>query len=61
MRWGNVNELILQNAEDLCNLIKEKIKIQKKDIGFIEGADHSYHGKEEALSNEIKEFIKNIK
>lgn len=61
MRWGNVNELILQNAEDLCNLIKEKIKIQKKDIDFIEGADHSYHGKEEVLANEIKEFLKNIK
>ena len=26
MRWGNVNEMILQNAEDLVNMINDIIK-----------------------------------
>ena len=60
MRWGNDRELIIQRADELCDMIKEKIHNEFLDIGFIDGANHSYTGKEEILANEIKEFIKNV-
>ena len=58
MRWGNNNEMILQNAEELVELINQKINNPKKDISFIDGADHGYHDKEEMLAEQILEFIK---
>lgn len=58
MRWGNTNEMIEQNAEELVNLIKEKINVNNADINFIEGADHSYNNKEELLAQQIFSFIK---
>ena len=58
MRWGNDRELIIQKADELCDMLKEKIHNESLDIGFIDGANHSYTGKEEKLANEIKEFIK---
>ena len=60
MRWGNDKELIIQKADELCDMLKEKIHNEFLDIGFIDGANHSYTGKEEILANEIKEFIKNF-
>ena len=60
MRWGNVNELIIQKADDLCEFMKTKINNKNLDIGYIDGADHSYNGKEEILAKEISQFIKNI-
>ena len=60
MRWGNDRELIIQRADELCDMIKEKIHNEFLDIGFIDGANHSYTGKEEILANEIKELIKNV-
>lgn len=60
MRWGNDGELIIQKANELCNILKEKINNEFLDIGFIDGANHSYTGKEENLANEIKKFIENI-
>lgn len=60
MRWGNDRELIAQKADELCNMLKEKINNESLDIGFIDGANHSYSGKEEILANEIKKFIENI-
>ena len=60
MRWGNDRELIIQKADELCNMLKEKINNESLDIGFIDGANHSYSGKEEILANEIKKFIENI-
>lgn len=60
MRWGNDKELIIQEANELCDMLKNKIKNENLDIGFIEGANHSYTGKEDVLANEIKEFIENI-
>ena len=60
MRWGNDRELILQKADELCNMLKEKIHNKFLDIDFIDGANHSYDGKEEILANEIKKFIENI-
>lgn len=60
MRWGNVNELIKQEASDLADFMKGKIKNLHKNIGYIDGADHSYHGKEEQLAKEIKDFLGEI-
>ena len=58
MRWGNQRELIIQEADKLCEQLKGKIKNDKLDIGYIDGADHSYTGKEEILANEIQNFLK---
>lgn len=60
MRWGNNNEMILQKADDLCTMLKNKIKNEKLDIGYIDGANHGYTGKEEILANQITEFIDKI-
>lgn len=58
IRWGNQRELIIQEADKLCEQLKGKIKNDKLDIGYIDGADHSYTGKEEILANEIQNFLK---
>lgn len=57
MRWGNVYEMIEQDASDLVNLINNKVKNNKKDINYIDGADHGYNGKEEVLTKQILDFI----
>lgn len=57
MRWGNINELILQDAQKLCEFLKGKIKNNNLDINYIDGANHSYKGKEEELGEEIKNFL----
>ena len=59
MRWGNNNEMILQNAEELVELINQKINNPKKDISFVDGADHRYHNREEILAEQILKFINN--
>ena len=60
MRWGNVRELIIQDAKDLCMSLKEKINNPSLDIGYIDGANHSYIGKEEVLSEEIRYFLSKV-
>ena len=60
MRWGNVNEMIIQDASDLSNLLNKKIKNKVKDISYIDGANHGYHGKEQILADEIKAFLTKI-
>lgn len=57
LRWGNNHDLVIQNMDDLIKMLKTKIKNSKLDIGYIEGADHGYTGKEEALAKEIIKFI----
>lgn len=57
MRWGNVNEMIEQDAKDLVENLNRKITNQNKDINFIDGADHGYTGKEAILANEIIKFL----
>ena len=57
MRWGNVNELIKQDAKDLAEFMNKKITNSNKNISYINGADHSYHGKTEQLAEEIKKFL----
>lgn len=61
MRWGNQNEMIEQSASDLAGMLNEKILNPAKDINYIDGADHGYTGKEQILSEEIINFLKNIK
>ncbi len=60
MRWGNVQELILQDADQYVPKIRSIIKNENADINFIYGADHGYHNKEEILANEIMEFIRKL-
>lgn len=57
LRWGNVHDLVVQNLDDLIKFLKSKIQNEKLDIGYIDGADHGYTGKEETLAKEIISFI----
>ena len=57
MRWGNEHEMIIQKADELVNLLSDIIKNERKDIDYIDGADHGYTGKEEILAKQIIEFI----
>ncbi len=61
MRWGNVFEMIKKDAKDQVQFMNSKIKNHNKDIGYIEGADHSYTDKEDILANEISNFLEKIK
>ena len=60
MRWGNINEMIKQDAKDLAEFMNSKITNNNKNIWYINGADHSYHEKEEELAKEIKDFLGEI-
>ena len=59
MRWGNNNELIMQDADRLINMLNDKIKNVNKNINYIDGAGHNYRGYEEQLFKEMLEFISN--
>ena len=59
-RWGTVNEMLIQPKEELLKLLQSKLEGKKVDLGFIEGADHGYTGKEDKLAEEIIVFIKEI-
>lgn len=61
MRWGNVYEMIEQQAPDLVKMMNDKIKNDKKDINFIDGADHGYSEKYDVLAEQILNFLKNLK
>lgn len=57
MRWGNDNEMILQRAEELVDMVSNIIKNENKDIDYIDGANHGYENKEEELAEQIIKFI----
>ena len=57
MRWGNINELIKKTATEQVELMNKKIRKSEKDINYIDGANHSYDGKEDILANEICTFL----
>jgi pimeloyl-ACP methyl ester carboxylesterase len=57
IRWGNVKEMILQDVIKLIEFMNSKIINTHKDIGYIDGANHSYDGKELIIANEILKFI----
>lgn len=59
MRWGNDNEMILQEAAELVSIVNRRITNQNKNIDYIEGSNHSYTGKEELLAEQIVKFIRN--
>lgn len=60
MRWGTENEMIIETPNELVAKVSGIIKNKKKDISYIQGADHSYSGKESELAKQIINFIKNI-
>lgn len=57
MRWGNNNELIRKNAKEQVELMKKSIKNEKSNIGYIDGADHTYSHKESEVAKYIAEFL----
>lgn len=57
MRWGNINELIFEDAKLYSEKINTIIKNNQKDISYIDGADHGYHNKEMELANQIIKFV----
>lgn len=61
IRWGNNQEMILQEAGDLVNHITSKINNIYKDIDYIDGANHGYDGKEMILANQVLSFLKQNK
>ena len=57
MRWGNDNEMILQKADELVEIMNKKIQNSQKDIGIVDGANHGYSDKEEIVAKQIVKFI----
>ena len=57
MRWGNKNEMITQKADQLVNRLNIVIVNPKKNINYIDGANHSYQGKEKEVAEQIIQFI----
>ena len=57
MRWGNDNEMIIQKAEELVEIVNNTITNPNKDIDYIDGANHGYHEKEEIIAKDIVDFI----
>ena len=57
MRWGNDNEMILQRAEELVDIVNNILKNENKDIDYIDGANHCYENREEELAEQIIKFI----
>lgn len=60
MRWGSINELIKRSPKEQAKYMNVKIINNKKDISYIEEADHSYTKKEEILADEIYNFLNNL-
>ena len=59
MRWGNDNEMIIQKADELSTMVNNIITNENKNIDYIDGANHSYTGKEKELAEQIVEFVLN--
>lgn len=56
IRWGNVRELIIQTVNEVINILNDKIKNPNLNLGYIDGADHSFSGKEKEVIKQILEF-----
>ena len=57
MRWGNDNEMIIQQADELSTMVNNIITNENKNIDYIDGANHGYTGKEKELAEQIVEFV----
>ena len=57
MRWGNDNEMIIQKADELVDMVNNILTNPKKDIDYIDGANHGYNDKEDILAEQIMNFI----
>lgn len=57
MRWGTEKEMIVEKPSELVNKVLNIIENNNKDINYIEGADHGYHGKEQLLAKQIVKFL----
>lgn len=55
MRYGTVHETITKKPEEIVDFVKSKVGA---DVAYIEGADHSYHGKEKELITQFIAFLK---
>lgn len=61
MRWGNIHEMIWQEAEELVKIVDSRISNPNQDIHYIKGSNHSYTGKEEEVAEQIVKFIQKTK
>lgn len=59
MRWGNDNEMIIQKADELVDMLNNIIDNPNKDIDYIDGANHGYENKETEIAEQIMHFLKN--
>ncbi len=59
-RWGNEKEISLMDIKAQVEFLKRKIHNPKLDVGYIEGANHSYVGKEIELAEEITNFLSEL-
>lgn len=60
IRWGNVNEIITKDANEVSSILKSKLNNKNMDIDYIDGANHTYQNFEAALAEQIVKFIKSI-
>ena len=60
IRWGNVHELIEKPADEHAKNIYNIVENDFKDINYIDGANHSYDGKENELAGDIVNFLSKI-
>lgn len=58
IRWGTINEIIVQSPQEVVKIVNKKVKNDSLNIGYIEGANHSFYQKEEIVINQILEAVK---
>jgi len=56
IRWGNVRELVAQSIDEVISLLKQKVENPNLNLGYIDGADHSFSGKEKEVITQILGF-----
>ncbi len=56
MRWGE-DELIQKSAKEQVGFMRVKLRNPDHNLWYVEGANHSYKGKEDVLADEIREYI----
>lgn len=60
MRYATINETITKKPEEIIAFLKGKLK-NEADLSYIEGTDHSYHGKERELIRQYIAFLRKNK